>query len=107
MSFREKKRDRQLQTELLKIQLKHERLVVFYSAAIATGAAFLVFAITFSLTAHLLMEKNIPLLWDLVTNVLATLAGIVVFVSLWQLFHLKSAIEEQIESIREKYSEEF
>lgn len=61
-------RDKEFQLELLRIQLKHEREVVFSSVGMGVGASFLIFALTLALTVSL-SEKAIDPLWLLMIEI--------------------------------------
>jgi len=106
VSFRDRKRDRELQLELLKIRLKHEREVVLYTAGIAVGFSFLVFALTLGLTV-LLTEKRIPLLWEHMITVYLLVGGLILIASTLLFTELKRSEREDIERARKKYLEEW
>jgi hypothetical protein len=61
MSFRDKKRDRELQIELLQVQLKYERENAFFSALMGIGVSLVVFAIAYNLSVATVAELSLEL----------------------------------------------
>lgn len=104
MSFQDRERDRELQLELLRIQLKHERQVVFYSVLIAVGASFLVFALTLGLTL-VLTQKQIPALWVHMITAYLLVGGLILITSAVLFAELKHSERRDIERIKKKYLE--
>lgn len=105
MSFRDKERDRQFQLKVLSVQLKHERLVGFYNAAMSMGTAFVVLGTTIILTAHLISEKPISILWNWILTAYITLGGVLVIVCARLLTRLEFSTKREIERIKKKYLE--
>lgn len=101
MSFRDKERDRELQLELMRTQLKHEREIVLYSVGIAVGASFLVFALTVGLTV-VLTERTIPVLWVNIITAYLLVGGLILIVSTVFFAELKYSEGKDIERIRKK-----
>jgi len=104
MSFRDRERDREFQLELFRIQLRHEREVVFYTVGMAMGALFLVFALTVGLTV-LLTEKKIPILWEQMITVYLLVGGLILIASSVLFAELRYSEKQDIERIRKKYLE--
>ena len=102
MSFRDRERDRELQLELLRTQLKHDREVVLYSVGMAVGASFLIFALTLGLTA-VLTEKEISVLWVHMITAYLLVGGLILIASTVLFAELKYSERKDIERIRKKY----
>jgi len=102
MPLRDRERDKEFQLELLGIQMKHEREVVFYSVGMAVGASFLIFALTLGLTV-VLSEKEIPVLWTLMIFTYLIVGGILLFASAMLFAGLKLSERKDLERIKKKY----
>ena len=109
MSFRDKKRDREFQLEILKVELEHEREVVFYSAIMAVGASFTIFAAMFWITilSTGVKPSEIHIIWlaFILENVI--LGGILLLGGIIFLGRLKSSERNAIEKIRKEYLREW
>lgn len=101
MSFRDREKDRELQLELMKTQLKHEREIVLYSVGMAIGASFLVFALTVGLTV-VLTEKIIPILWVNMITAYLLAGGLILIASTVLFAELKYSERKDMERIRKK-----
>jgi len=104
MSFRERERDRDFQLELLKTRLKHERDILLYTAGIAVGASFLVFALTVGLTV-VLTERTIPDLWVHMITAYLFAGGMLLIGSAVLFVNHKYSEREDIERLKKRYSE--
>ena len=109
MSFRDKKRDREFQLEILKVELEHEREVVFCSATTAFGTSFMIFAATFFITILSTGVKlsEIHIMWRVFILVYVILGGILILGSYIILNRLKSSERNAIENIRKEYLREW
>jgi len=102
MSFRDRERDRELQLELLRIQLTHEREVILYSVGMAVGASFLVFALTIGFTV-VITERTIPMLWIQMITAYLLVGGLILIASTVLFAELKYSERRDLERIRKKY----
>jgi uncharacterized membrane protein YgaE (UPF0421/DUF939 family) len=83
--------------------LKHERQVTILAAMMATGASFVVFALTLALTA-VLSEKSISPMWELLITVYMIVGGIIATGSIYLLLRINTSVLKEIENIRKKYA---
>jgi len=104
MPFRGRERDREFQSELLRIQLKHERGIVLYGVGMAIGASFLVFSLTVGL-AVVLTEKTIPVFWVYMITAYLLAGGMLLIGSTALFVNLKYSEREDIKRLVKKYSE--
>lgn len=105
MSFNDKKRDRELQIELLKLQLKYERENAFFSTLMGVGVSLVVFAIAFNFTV-----ANVPELpqelKQAIFNFMYAFLGVGGFLTLFSIiaFWIRRVSEQnELHAIQEKF----
>lgn len=105
MSFREKKRDRELQIELMKIRVYHSRKASFFSTLASIGISFAVVSVTMLITLKLAFfefERTFPMgfNWILLPMFFASLVVLIIYM-IW--YFSDKSFEEDVEAIKEKY----
>ena len=103
-----RKRDREFQTELLRVQLRFERENALFSALASVGISLFVFAITFSLTVASIPEFPVSFKTQVINFMYIFLGvggSLMVFSIIGFLIGSRSE-KREIEKIKEKFLKE-
>lgn len=106
MSYREKKTDRALQIDLLKIQQKYAFFVAFFSVVMSVGVSIFIFSLTLWLSSRL-TKNAIPMEWNIIITAYFYMGGILVIISAIAFFIIYNRQNKEIETLEKEYLKEW
>jgi hypothetical protein len=105
MSFYDRKQERELQIELLRVQLKYERENALFSALMGVGVSLVVFALAFSLS--IISAAELPVtLRELILNFMSAfffVGGLFITISIATFLIRKTSEKNELKAIQEKF----